>query len=272
MTDRISRPRGWIAALSGRLRGERATVSPTPGRGDPPAPQGTAYAVGDIHGRLDLLLKLEAMIRDDVARRGGGAASLLVFLGDYVDRGPSSRGVIEHLATRPPICAEEVFLRGNHEQVMLDFLASADILDSWSQFGGLETLYSYGLRPRLPLTPEAREELKAQFAAALPASHHGFLQRTRLNFETPTQFFVHAGINPQLPLAQQKPADLLWIRDEFLNATRRHEKLIIHGHTPVSEPEVLPNRINVDTGAYITGKLTCAVLEGSSCRILSTGR
>ena len=272
MTDSAAKLRGWMSAVGGRLGRGAAPSAPAAVPAAADAPQGTVYAVGDIHGRLDLLLKLEAMIRDDVARLGVGAPSLLVFLGDYVDRGPASRGVLEHLSVRSPLCSEEVFLRGNHEQVLLDFLASPDILDSWSQFGGLETLFSYGLRPKLPLAEEAKSELQAQFSAALPPAHLAFLQHTKLSHETAAQFFVHAGINPRAPLAQQKPSDMLWIRDEFLNSTKRHEKLIIHGHTPAPEPEILSNRINVDTGAYVTGKLSCAVLEGNSCRILSTGR
>ena len=153
---------------------------------------------------------------------------------------------------------------------MLEFLRDATVLDAWSRFGGLETLVSYGLRPSLPLTPEGLEQLREAFAAALPPHHLAFLQKTRPSFETDSHYFVHAGINPSLSLAQQKPQDLLWIRDEFLASSRRFEKIIVHGHTPVEAPEVLPNRVNLDTGAYITGKLSCGVFDGRTCRILST--
>ena len=227
------------------------------------------YAIGDVHGRLDLLLQIETQIRDDLATRAP-ARSILVTLGDYVDRGPQSQQVIEHLASRPPFCTFDVHLRGNHEEVMIEFLRDATVLDAWSRFGGLETLVSYGLRPSLPLTPEGLEQLRAAFAAALPPHHLAFLQKTRPSFETDSHYFVHAGINPSLSLAQQRPQDLLWIRDEFLASSRRFEKIIVHGHTPVEIPEIMPNRVNLDTGAYITGKLSCGVFDGRTCRILST--
>ena len=177
MSDADGKPSSWWSGLAGKLRKASFPNVETPMRpADLSKVARAIYAVGDIHGRLDLLLKLEAAIRDDLSARKPTSA-LLIFLGDYIDRGPASCGVIEHLITRPKICDEDVYLRGNHEQVLLDFMTSSDILDSWSQFGGLETLFSYGLRPRLPLTAETREELKTLFAAALPASHLAFLQR-----------------------------------------------------------------------------------------------
>lgn len=229
----------------------------------------TAYAVGDIHGRLDLLLRIEDLIRRDIAIQGQ-SGTVLVYLGDYIDRGKDSRGVIEHLLNRPPLAETEIFLRGNHEQVMLDSLETAATIESWAQFGGLETLVSYGLRPKLPLTAESCEVLREKLADALPPSHLAFLRATRPSYETRSHFFAHAGVNPQVPLAQQRPADLMWIRDEFLASSRRFGKRVVHGHTPVPAPEVLPNRINVDTGAYMTGKLSCAVVSEGRCRILST--
>jgi serine/threonine protein phosphatase 1 len=227
------------------------------------------YAVGDVHGRLDLLRRLEALITADLAQRQPKHARL-VMLGDYIDRGADSRGVIEHLSTRKKLCSEEIFLRGNHEQVLLDFLDDAGVLGSWCHFGGLETLYAYGLKPSLPLTPESQEELRLDLRRALPPPHLSFLQGTRLSFETDTHFFAHAGVNPRVSLARQTAADLLWIRDDFLTSTRRLEKVIVHGHTPREAPEVLAHRINIDTGAYATGKLSCAVLLGARCDIIST--
>jgi serine/threonine protein phosphatase 1 len=227
------------------------------------------YAVGDIHGRLDLLTQIETLIAGDITNHQG-RSTILVTLGDYVDRGPASRGVIERLASGESPCQLHVHLRGNHEQVLLDFLQNAEALEGWSRFGGLETLASYGLRPSLSLNPQAREALRLQFEAAIPRHHLAFLRKTRFSFETTTHYFAHAGINPDFGLAQQKPDDLMWIRDEFLSSSRRFEKIVVHGHTPVEAPEVLANRINLDTGAYITGKLSCAVLDGRSCRLLST--
>lgn len=250
--------------LGGRFRPDR-TVQILPVADCPHA----YYAVGDIHGRLDLLLKLEHRIRDDIAAFRPREASI-VYLGDYIDRGPDSHGVIKHLTTRPPIAQHDVFLRGNHEQVLLDFLAAPAVLDSWRTFGGSETLHSYGIRISLARPEGAAQDLRDQLEAALPAAHRAFFHRLRLSFETPRFYFVHAGINPQCKLARQKAADLLWIREPFLGSSKTFEKLIIHGHTPVAAPEILCNRVNVDTGAYLTGRLSCAALYGDSVRVLAT--
>lgn len=227
------------------------------------------YAVGDIHGRLDLLVKLESLIRRDI-ESGPPVPTSLVFLGDYVDRGPDSREVIEHLMRRQPFCTEQVFLRGNHEQVLLDVLGTGDRLDHWISFGGMETLVSYGLRPRLSLGAEDAAAVQREFAAMFPEPHLAFLKATQLSYETADHFFVHAGINPQLPLERQRPSDLMWIREPFLASTKQHPKIIVHGHTPVRRAEIHPNRINIDTGAFVTGRLTCAVIDGTECRFLHT--
>jgi len=227
------------------------------------------YAIGDIHGRLDLLLRLETLIAEDLAT-SEPQSSLLVFLGDYVDRGPESRGVIEYLSNEIRIGDVQVFLRGNHEEVLLAFLSDASVLAEWSQFGGLETLYSYGVRPRLPLRPSDFGEFQERLNNALPVAHRNFLQNTRYSFDMNTHYFVHAGVRPGIRLANQKPEDLLWIRDDFLNSSRPANRVIVHGHTPVVSAELLPHRINVDTGAYLSGRLTCVVLEGSTRRIISS--
>lgn len=226
------------------------------------------YAVGDIHGCLNLLLQLEAKIFADSGDRQG----VIVFLGDYIDRGPDSRGVIEHLASWQHPHLVPVFIEGNHEQVLFDFLTEPLTLQSWAQFGGLETLASYGLKPRLPVTEASAAELQQQFLAALPAHHRTFLAQLRTHFETPSLFFAHAGINPDLPLASQKTEDLLWIRDAFLNSSKRFPKRVVHGHTPRPGVEILPNRINVDTGAYVTGKLSAVAISGQTCRVLQALR
>lgn len=267
--------RGWPSTLAALYR--RLTLKPATARRPDVAPGGTPpedatrfYAVGDIHGRLDLLQRLEALIRADVARHPV-QQSTLIFLGDYIDRGPDSSRVIAHFLDRPAICTTEVFLRGNHEQVLLDFLKSPDVLEEWARFGGLETLVSYGLRPRLPLGSDEPARLRDELAAALPDTHRAFLERTRYCHETPTHFFAHAGVNPDRPLSDQRPADLMWIREQFLLSARRLPKTVVHGHTPTEQVDVLPDRINVDTGAYLTGRLSCAVIGSRGCRVLQTG-
>lgn len=227
------------------------------------------YAVGDIHGRLDLLEKLSGLIRADLAN-ARPRSSLAVFLGDYMDRGPASRGVIEALMAEPPLCDRQVFLRGNHEAVLLDVLGDASVMAHWSQFGGLDTLRSYGVELALPIGPSDFERLRGQFAERLPDSHRTFLAATRLSYETADYFFVHAGVRPGIELSAQTEEDLLWIRKPFLNSPNPASKVVVHGHTPMASPELLAHRINVDTGAFMTGKLTCVVLEDTRRRILMT--
>ena len=227
------------------------------------------YAIGDIHGRLDLLHRMAKLIAADL-EIDKPSASLAVFLGDYVDRGPSSRGVVDWLLAGPGPCDSQVFLRGNHEAVLLDFLDNPGALADWSRFGGLETLFSYGVQLKLPLRLADFPDLQKRFAGALPESHRDFLKATRLSFTSGGYFFVHAGVRPRIALGLQKSEDLLWIRDEFLVSPHPAEKTVVHGHTPVAAPELLGHRINVDTGACLTGKLSCVVLENSQRRILMT--
>ena len=153
-----------IREFLGRLGGKDRVLAEATGRATPSSSsEEVIYAVGDVHGRLDLLRRLEALITADLAQRQPKHSSL-VMLGDYIDRGADSKGVIEHLSTRKSLCSEEIFLRGNHEQVLLDFLDDAAVLGSWCHFGGLETLYAYGLKPSLPLTSESQEELRLDSA------------------------------------------------------------------------------------------------------------
>jgi serine/threonine protein phosphatase 1 len=263
IAELLTGARNWLTAL-GRAQSGAESFAPSQSED-----HDAIYAVGDIHGRLDLLMELEDLIRADIAKHDR-SQSLLVYLGDYIDRGESSFGVIEHLSRRPALCQTEVFLRGNHEQVLLDFLGGADVLENWSQFGGLETLSSYGVEASQIGDYNARDACREQFRAAMPHHHLAFLTATLPCFETAGHFFAHAGVNPEVPLHLQDNADLMWIRDEFLTADAHFEKRIIHGHTPAPQPEILPHRINVDTGAYHTGLLSCAVIEGEACRILST--
>jgi serine/threonine protein phosphatase 1 len=218
------------------------------------------YAVGDIHGRLDLLDRTNRKIESDLAARPC-PRHVRIFLGDYVDRGPDSRGVIDRLIEleRQTGC---IFLKGNHETFIGEFIAKPTILPAWRSLGGLETLASYDVRPTLNPDPEQQQRLAEQLRAALPPAHMEFIRRLRPCCSFDGVFFAHAGVRPGVPLAAQQESDLIWIRDEFLLHKGRFEKMVVHGHTPVRTPEILPNRINIDTGAYVTGQLTCLWIEG----------
>lgn len=225
-------------------------------------PDGTRiYAVADIHGRFDLLDQLFGRIDLDLERRPIQRA-IQVFLGDYIDRGPASREVLDRLIERSRT-HEMVFLKGNHETFVYEFLENPAVLGEWRRFGGLETLLSYGLKPVLNPTPAEQMELAHTFANVLPESHLQFLKALKPWFSCGDFFFVHAGVNPRVPLTEQLEEDLLWIRDDFLTADANFGKLVVHGHTPVAEPDIRSNRINIDTGAFATGRLTCLIIEGS---------
>jgi serine/threonine protein phosphatase 1 len=232
----------------------------------PAVPEGIrVYAVGDIHGCADLLDNVFARI--DADRAASSAIRCLeIYLGDLIDRGPSSRDVIERLIERRGR-REIVCLRGNHEDVALRFLADPPVLSTWTRIGGRETLISYGLRPLVRGFDE-QAALARAFGAALPPAHRSFLMQLPVFHVCGDFLFVHAGIKPGVALERQRETDLLWIRDEFLNSRAPFEKMVVHGHTPVPQPELLPNRINIDTGAYATGKLTCLRIEGSNLRII----
>jgi serine/threonine protein phosphatase 1 len=165
---------------------------------------------------------------------------------------------------------ETVFLLGNHEQVILQFLwgTDASIGHEWFRFGGLSTLISYGVIVRGIPTAKEIAGLRMQLLEKLPATHVDFFERLALNYELGGYFFVHAGIKPKLKLHLQHPDDMLWIREEFLSSDVFHGKVIVHGHTVTVEPEIRPNRIGLDTGAYASGRLTCAVFEGVRCQFL----
>jgi len=222
------------------------------------------YAIGDIHGRLDLLERAIAAIRRDVDEHG--PATLTVTLGDYVDRGLQSRGVLDRLVENP-FPTPYVALKGNHESLFEAFLADPTSGPYWREQGGLETLRSYGVRVFGP-GPIGFAKAREQLLVALPPSHLQFLRSLKLSYSRGNYFFCHAGVRPGVPLDQQSEDDILWIRDEFLDSTRDFGKIVVHGHTPVAEPEVLPNRIAIDTGAFATGRLTCVVLDGRSPRFL----
>jgi serine/threonine protein phosphatase 1 len=224
------------------------------------------YAVGDIHGRADLLKTLFGRIDADLAAHPA-AQSQQVFLGDYVDRGPDSAAVLDMLIERAQ-AHEVICLKGNHEILLAEFLEDPSVLTAWAQYGALPTLASYGLSPAFHATPKEQRELSASLRKAMPENHALFLSRLKPSFTAGDYFFVHAGVRPGIPLGRQQEDDLFWIRDDFLICEEPFEKIIVHGHTPVREPEVRPNRINIDTGAYATGRLTCLRLEGGKIEFL----
>ena len=220
------------------------------------------YAIGDIHGRLDLLDRAIAAIRRDIEEHG--PAALTVTLGDYIDRGPQSRGVLDRLIENP-FPTPYVALKGNHEEMLADFLADSATGPYWGSQGGLETMCSYGVRVgTLTNFARARDELRA----ALPEAHVQFLRSLKTSLSRGKYFFCHAGVRPGMPLDRQSEDDLLWIRDDFLGSGTDFGKIVVHGHTPVPEPEALPNRIGIDTGAFATGRLTCVALDGGAPRFL----
>lgn len=227
------------------------------------------YAIGDIHGRHDLLSELHARILDDAA----SASHLLptvVYLGDYVDRGPGSFEVIETLLHAPLAGFERVHLKGNHEDMMLKFLAERPD-PNWLFNGGTETLASYGVTLFSWLIDFWKlEDLQKRLRESLPADHRRFLESLCLRHTEGDYGFVHAGVRPGAPLDAQDARDLMWIRGPFLNSNIDFGKRIVHGHTINPAPVVRPNRIGIDTGAFFTGHLTCLVLENAGHRFLST--
>jgi serine/threonine protein phosphatase 1 len=211
------------------------------------------YAIGDIHGCADRLRALHGIIARDLAARPVAAATL-VHVGDYVDRGPDSAGVVEILANPSLPMASVVNLMGNHEQMMLLALTHADkrFAAHWLENGGAAALASWGIEPSRRLS---------EWADGVPAAHLAFLRGLKKTHRAGDFLFVHAGIRPGLPIAFQDPEDLLWMREPFLSWEGDLGAIVVHGHTPTKEPVVRPNRIGIDTGAVLGGPLTCAVLE-----------
>jgi len=224
------------------------------------------YAVGDIHGRADLLSELFMRIDDDLKARPT-IDSVQVFLGDYIDRGPNSRQVIDLLIARRRR-RDVLFLKGNHEDCALQFLIDPTVLPAWQSIGGVHTLLSYGVVPTRSDDPESQRKVSMALREAMPDSHRRFIGGLVLSFTCGDFFFVHAGVRPGIPLQRQSQRDLLWIRDDFLLHEEDFGMVVVHGHTPTYKPDIRSNRINIDTGAYATGQLTCLVLEGNSVTFL----
>jgi serine/threonine protein phosphatase 1 len=228
------------------------------------------YAVGDIHGYAGALRSLLADIRRDAEASRPAEPPLVVFVGDYVDRGPDSRGAIDAiLAFEARGGFEVAALKGNHEEALERFLDEPAFAPAWIGSWGEATLVSYGVLPPGPDDVAACQRAQARFAAAFPDPHRAFLNRLELSRAVGDYLFVHAGLRPGVALEDQSPRDLIWIRYDFLECADDFGKVVVHGHTPsAGRPEIRPNRINVDTGVYFTGVLTAARLEGPTRRFL----
>jgi serine/threonine protein phosphatase 1 len=227
------------------------------------------YAIGDVHGCNSILQHLLGLI-DAHLTTFPSRRPILVFLGDYVDRGPSSREALDQLISLRHR-REAIFLKGNHESYLLGFLKRPAILTKWIQFGGLDTLRSYGLSPESHLDSVEQESLAAALNIAMDnAGHLEFIYQLQTAFVCDDFFFAHAGVRPGIPLDRQSEDDLLWIREDFLHYGGDFGKVIVHGHTPVTQPEVCSNRINIDTGAYATGRMTCLVIERDKMKFISS--
>lgn len=230
---------------------------------------GRAYAVGDIHGRLDLLDRLLAAIEQDIARRPARDI-LLIFLGDLIDRGPDSRGVVERLRTYRHDKLRACFVAGNHEEVLLRLLSGeCGLLQSWLQYGGAECARSYGCDPAT-LAGCSEQSALAMIKEAIPAEHVQFISDFADTLSFGDYLFVHAGIRPGLDLSLQSQSDLRWIRSQFLEYKGDHGFVVVHGHTISDGIDERPNRIGVDTGAYRTGILSAVALEGEERWTLDT--
>jgi len=267
----------WLDRLMGR---KREAAGPQPDDRVSPhfSPQLDAhrriYAVGDIHGCLDLLDRLHGMIAEDLRSAPPGTRSLIIYLGDYIDRGSSSRQVIDRLLWNPLDVSETIHLCGNHDDFLLKFLEDPSVGPIWLKNGGEATLASYGVgvEEMAEMNREGLRLLRDRLEECLPDSHRDFLRRLRYCHSEGGYFFAHAGVRPGVPLEAQSPYDLMWIRHEFLDSDADFGKVVIHGHTPSKGVDRRANRIGVDTGAFWTGELSAAVLEGSTVRFLSTPR
>ena len=228
------------------------------------------YAIGDIHGRLDLLDRLHEQILEDLETAPPGTRSAVVYLGDYIDRGPASRQVIDRLLWDPIAVSECIHLCGNHDDFLLKFLEDPSVGPVWLRNGGDATLASYKVEIQPTEDPAELRRIRDQLQDRLPEGHRDFLRRLRYSYSEGDYFFAHAGVRPGTPLEAQTPYDLMWIRDEFLLSDKDFGKVVVHGHTPAKMVTVKANQIGIDTGAVWTGRLTAVVLGDGQPRFLST--
>jgi serine/threonine protein phosphatase 1 len=224
------------------------------------------YAIGDVHGRLDLLERMHAHIRAEI-ERDRPADWRIIHLGDYVDRGPQSRQVLDFLIAACRDNERMLTLAGNHDRGFLEFLAEPSLETLFMQNGGVETAASYGVS--FDYRRGSLGRFHAELERAVPEEHQRFILSRGFSASFGDFFFCHAGIRPRVPLEEQRPDDLMWIRGEFLNYQGLHPKVVVHGHTITPEPEVLANRVNIDTGACFTGVLTAISIDGAEKRIIA---
>lgn len=237
------------------------------------APPGEAiYAIGDVHGQLSLLEKLLDKIDSDVQTLPQGTKPVIVFLGDYIDRGLQSKQVIDLLIGERLESYETIFIAGNHEEALLNFTSEPSFGARWASFGGAETLFSYGVTPPLRTNDNESDWVEAwkEFKTQIPDDHMRFFASLQHYHIRGDFIFVHAGLRPGVAFSDQKPQDMMWIRDRFLKDKAEFSKLVVHGHTPSRYPELDHRRMGLDTGAYSTGILTAARMMGLEIKIIST--
>lgn len=229
------------------------------------------YAIGDIHGRVDLLERLHAKIARDAQTAAPGTRKTIIYLGDYVDRGLNTKELLDYLLDNPLPGFAPVYLKGNHDEYFANFLESSADGVPWLKYGGDATVYSYGVRIAEDVPPELRlDHVRDRLLETVPQRHMAFLTHLKLAWTVGDFLFVHAGVRPDRPWDQQLSEDLLWIREEFLESDREFGKIVVHGHSVSSAPDVRENRIGIDTGACFSNVLTCLVLEEDIKRFLST--
>ncbi|RUX27282.1 serine/threonine protein phosphatase [Mesorhizobium sp. M2A.F.Ca.ET.042.01.1.1] len=227
------------------------------------------YAIGDVHGCYDELRALEQKIEFDAQQFRG--RKIIIMLGDYIDRGPHSRRVVDHLMAPPPRGFQRVCLVGNHEVALLLYLDGHLSRETWLGYGGRETLFSYGVDPdRLISLYGSSAQADARIREAIPASHVDFLRSLPAMVCSDQFVFVHAGIRPGIALEAQDEGDLLNIREEFFEAAHRLDRWVVHGHTIVDVPKLDGRRLDIDTGAFQTGRLTALRIVGKYGRLLSS--
>ena len=251
-----------LTRINTYLKGKK--VPYTPGL----LPDQRIYCIGDIHGRYDLLQQLHCRIILDANDYSYPIS--VIYIGDYIDRGHQSKQVIDYLLSDPLPNFNSIFLQGNHEQVLLEFLHDPNSAIAWFSFGGLSTLISYDVKITGIPSPQQLPGLQIELQDNIPDTHVQFFQQLLPYYEKDGYYFVHAGVRPGVQLKKQRLEDMLWIRDKFLDSQRFHGKVIVHGHSITDVPEIHANRIGIDTGAYDSNILTCLVLENDEKRFLST--
>ena len=233
----------------------------------PPAPEGLViYAIGDIHGRSDCLRTVHRRIDHDKSTLKPTCNTLEIYVGDFIDRGPNSYGVIEMILARARNTVI-VCLKGNHERMMEAYLAGELAFEHWKSMGGLEALLSYDIDPLL--LRHGGSTLLTTVRTSVPDQHKKFLEKTLPYLKLGNYCFVHAGLRPDVPLERQKLHDLTFIREEFLKYTGNFGCIVVHGHSPRPQVEFKRNRINLDTGAYATNILSLIRIDENGPALLA---